>query len=248
MTFWTFILGLLLLAVPFAISYIYDVKIERQLLTGLARLIGVMVLTGLALHYVFKWNSVWANLLFFVLMVVAASAATIASGRLSRKTYFVPVLAGMSASAVVVGGWLLLVAGLSGERVLDARWLIPITGLLVGSLIEVDSRALAGFYKGFRHHSALYYYLLGNGATHREAMSYLVRRALQQSALPVVRHMSAMVAAQAPIVVWAMLMAGVEVWTAVAWQVLLLVAVLAAAMLSVAVALFLGVERGEWKR
>ena len=238
MTFWTFILGLLLLAVPFAICYIYEVKIERQLLAGLARLLGVMALTGLALYFIFKWNSIWVSLLVFILMVVAASVATITNGRLSRQTYFVPVLAGMSASALIVGGWLLLVAGLSGERVLDVRWLIPVTGLLMGSLIGLNSQALAGFYKGFQHHSALYYYLLGNGATHSEAMSYLVRRALQQSALPVVRRMAAMVTAQAPIVVWGMLMAGVDVWTAVAWQVLLLVAVLAAAMLSVAVALW----------
>lgn len=241
MTVLAFVLGLMLLAVPATILYIYKVKLERQMLMSVARMLYVMLLTGLFLYFAFTCDSAWLNLLFFVLMVVlAAAASTRKLVNLPFRRHFVPVLAGMAAAALIVGGWLLLVAAAANDwqvNVVEARWLLPVTGVLVGSLIGLNSRALAAYHKGFEHHSALYYYLLGNGATRREAVAYLMRQALQQAALPVMGQMAVMMVGQAPMVVWAMLMSGVGVWTAVAWQVLLLVAVLAASMLSVTVAL-----------
>lgn len=249
MTVLAFVLGLMLLAVPAALLYIYNVKLERLMLMAVARMLAVMLLTGLFLYFAFRYDSAWINLLFFVLMVVLAAAASIRKlVGLPFRQHFVPVLAGMSAAALLVGGWLLLVAAAANDwqvNLMEARWLLPVTGLLMGSLIGLNRRALAAYYKGFEHHSALYYYLLGNGATHREAVAYLMRRALQYAALPVMGQMTGMVVGQAPVVVWAMLLAGVGVWTAVAWQVLLLVAVLAASMLSVTVALVVAQLQNE---
>ena len=249
MTVLAFVLGLMLLAVPATLLYIYKVRLERLLLMSVVRMLAAMLLTGAFLYFAFRWDSAWINLLFFVLMVVlAAAASTRRLVGLPFRRHFVPVLAGMSAAVVAVGGWLLLVAAAANDwqvNVVEARWLLPVAGLLAGSLIGLNSRALAAFHKGFEHHSALYYYLLGNGATHREAVAYLMRRALQQAALPVMGQMAALVAGQAPMVVWAMLLSGVGVWTAVAWQVLLLVAVLAASMLSVTVALLVAQMQDE---
>ena len=47
--------------------------------------------------------------------------------------------------------------------------------------MEVNYKALSVYYMGLKYHNQLYYYyLLGNGATHSEAVAYFVRRALEK--------------------------------------------------------------------
>ena len=96
---------------------------------------------------------------------------------------------------------------------------------------------MAVYCMGLRHHNRLYYYLLGNGAKHSEALHYLMRRALEQSLLPSLSQMSTLLISTAPVVMWTMMLCGESVVTAVALQLLLLLATMSASVLAVAVSI-----------
>ena len=91
---------------------------------------------------------------------------------------------------------------------------------------------------GLRHHNHLYYYLLGNGATRSEALNYLMKRAIEKSLVPGMRQMSGLVVGCSPVLMWTMIMCGVPVPDAAFFQVLIVLAVFAATVLSVVVAVW----------
>ncbi len=230
-------LGLLLLVVPLFIMYRYRLKILPKALMGITKMIVYLCVTGFFLKYVFEWNNTFINLLWMILLVVLASFTTIIKAKLKLSRFFVPVCSGILVSAVVVGiFFLLFVTGLKNP--FDARYFIPVVSLLIGNMMEVNYKALSVYYMGLKYHNQLYYYLLGNGATHSEAVSYFVRRALEKVSIQNIANMAVIVVGLSPLVMWSMLLSGASVLVAVEYQILIMIATFCVSMISVVITLW----------
>ena len=237
MTLFRFLLGMALLALPLYILYAFQVKIARNVLVGASKMLGGMTLTALCLYFVMKWDSLLVSLLCFFLMALAAAVATVHRSRLKDWHYVVPVAVGVIVSVIVIGLYFLFfVLGL--QNPFDARYFLPILGLMTGGLIGPNAKALSAYYAGLEHHAQLYYYLIGNGATHSEAVRYFFRRALEQAAIPWIRQMGYMMVGVSPVILWAMLLAGSSVFMALACQLLLVILMFAASISSLLITLY----------
>lgn len=231
-----FVLGLLLLAVPVYIIYVLDLRRMRRLMTSLAVMAGGVTMTGAATYLLIYWNSLLPTLLSGVVMALAGAVLAIRKARLSIPRMIVPVGVGLLLSVFVVGLYMLfLVLGLKNP--FDARYFVPVMGLLVGSTVGLNAHGLHIYYMGLHHHNQLYYYMLGNGSTHRQATNYFVRRAFQAALNPLMWLMSGIVLTNAPVMMLALVMGGVGVATAMALQILLFVAVLAVSFSSLFITL-----------
>lgn len=235
-TFLQCILGLLLLLVPCYVMFHFGIKLLRTTLHAWLKMVICLLVLGLLLYYVTLWNHPVVTLLFGLLAIVCGSALAVRRAKMKLQQMFVPVLCGMMAGVVVVGLYVLLLV-MGQKNPLQARFFIPVIGLLVGHNVVVNSQALHIYYMGLRHHAQLYYYLLGNGGTHQQAVNYLMRRAIQRAALPGISNMGLVAVGLSPVMLWSMLLGGANVITAVAYQALLLIAMLAASVLSVVVTL-----------
>jgi putative ABC transport system permease protein len=120
----------------------------------------------------------------------------------------------------------------------DARYFIPVVSLLIGNMMEVNYKALSVYYMGLKYHNQLYYYLLGNGATHSEAVAYFVRRALEKVSIQNIANMSVIVVGLSPLVMWSMLLSGASVLAAVEYQILIMIATFCVSMISVVITLW----------
>ena len=232
----SFLLGILLLAAPLYLLKALQVPLAGKALRAFVRAAVALVALGLCLYLVFRWNHWAINLLAVLLMTAVGMMLVVRQARLGSRMY-VPIGAGLLAALVVVGAWLLLLA-LGVRRPLEARYLLPVAGLLVGNMTQTLSRALSVYYRSLIHHDQLYYYLIGNGASQEEALSWYVRRSLEATVLPQVKQMSTMVLTVSPLVVWAMLLSGSSVVEAIAVQLLVLVAGFTASVVALVVALF----------
>ena len=105
--------------------------------------------------------------------------------------------------------------------------------------MESNCKALETYYAGLRNHNALFYYLLGNGANHNQAVRYFVKRALERSMIPSLGRMAYIIIGVTPMVMWAMLLAGSDVYSAVLMQLLTFAMVLAASPLALLLTLML---------
>jgi hypothetical protein len=197
-------------------------------------MMGLLLVLGFLLYEVMALNQWGITLLFALLMVAIGAILTVRRAKLSIRQLFVPVMAGTLTGVLVVGLYVLwLVVGVRNP--LEVRFLIPVVGLLTGHLIQVNSQALHIYFMGLRHHSQLYHYLLGNGMKHSQALGYLFRRTIERAALPTISTMGRMLIGVSPIVLWSMMLAGAGVFTALAFQLVLLIAMFSASMISVIV-------------
>lgn len=231
-----FILGILLLAVPLYIFYAFRINLMQKVLMAFSKMIVWLALTSFFLYFIMRWNNLFANILWVTVMALIASVMIVGKARLKSSKYIVPVFVGLITSSLVIGlFFLFFVVGLKNP--FDARFFVPVIGLMIGAMIGVNADALSVYYSGLQHHSALYYYLLGNGASHKEAVNYFVRRALQKAASPWISSMAYIVIGVTPLILWAMLLSGVALVTAIAYQILILILLFSTSLVSLLITL-----------
>lgn len=233
-----FFLGLLLLAVPAVLIYVFHLPLQSHFFRSVGRYLVAIAVVGGAMYGIELVNSVWLNGGAFLLFIFLSALFTAGKSRLGQRRIFLPVFLGLLPVALLVVLYLgFLVLG--QHRLLDAALLLPLAGLTVGSTIGCNARALSVYYMGLEHHGAFYYYLLGNGATHAEALRYFVRRGLQAGLLPVLKQMGTIMTVTCPLLFWMSLLLGVQPLTAAALQVVLVAGMAAVSSGSLMLTLFI---------
>jgi putative ABC transport system permease protein len=237
-SFTGFLLGLVLVAIPIYVIFTYRLPLIRRFLLALFRLFVFTGIVAAAMYYVLTWPSVGIDILACVLLVIFSAVFTVGRARLLQAKMVVPVTFGVLVPVFLVSAYLYFVV-FRPSAAFDSRLLIPLVGLTSGSVIGANAHALHTYYMGLEHHNQLYYYLLGNGATHREAVNYFVRRSLEANLVPCLGQMAYVVVAYCPVVFWISLMHGSDVFSAFSLQVLLAIAIMAVACTSLLLTLLL---------
>lgn len=231
-----FILGLLLLALPLYVMFKFRLRIMDIVFASLVRMAVTMGVVGGLLYLVMSYNALWLNVVCMVLMALAGTLYAVKRSRLSLRRFFLPVGAGFVTSTLLISLYLLFLV-LGAESPLAANLSLPVAGVLIGAMVMCNAKALHTYYIGLENHHQLYDYLLGNGATHRQAVNFFVRRALEANIVPEARVMAYAMVSASPALMWGLLIGGVGLWQAIAVNVVLAIASMSASVLSLVVAL-----------
>ncbi len=234
--------GLLLMAVPIWFFRMFGVRQIRSTLTAVVRMVVQLFLIGIYLRYLFEWNSPWINTLWVLLMTVVASLTASHRTHLRRRVILFPLMGGLLGSALVVGLYFLTLV-LRLPHPFDARYFIPIMGILMGNMLGVCVMGLNTFYDGLQRERQLYYYLLGNGATHLEAVTPFVRRAIERSFAPCIANMAVMGIVSLPGTMIGQILGGSAPGIAIKYQMMIIVITFTASMLALMVTLHLADRR-----
>ena len=243
-TVWGILLGVLLLAIPVYVIYRFKLKIINRVLAAVCRMVLVVFAIALLAYTVIKLNSVGFSIVAFLLLVSVSSILVVRKSGLKPTKLLIPVMGGMLLSTTVIGFYVLFfVLGLKNPFV--PQYFLPVMGLIAFGMISVNARALQIYYMGLKNHSQLYYYLLGNGSNHYEAVSYLLRRCLQASIVSSTRQLSRIVMVSAPVLMFGMMLGGAGVLEAAVCQVIFMIVLMATSIGSVLLTLFLA-RRGSF--
>lgn len=235
-TVWGILLGSLLLAIPVYVIYRFKLKIINRVLAAVCRMVLVVFATALLAYTTIKLNSVGFSIVAFLLLVSVSSILVVRKSGLKPTKLLIPVMGGMLLTTSVIGFYVLFfVLGLKNPFV--PQYFLPVMGLIAFGMISVNARALQIYYMGLKNHSQLYYYLLGNGSNHYEAVSYLLRRCLQASIVSSTRQLSRIVMVSAPVLMFGMMLGGAGVVDAAVCQVLFMIVVMASSIGAVIVTL-----------
>jgi putative ABC transport system permease protein len=227
------VLCLLLLALPLCVFYRLDRRLLRRMLVALGRFAVVLLLTGFYLHFLFRQNSLWFDLLWLLLMIPAAAVLS------AKRTHFVlPMIGGMAAASLLVGGIVLLLAW-RGTSAFDTRWFVPVMGYMVGCMAVTCRAGLHAYANARRGYGRMYEYLMGNGARRMEALMPFLRKAASVAFLPGVVRISTLGLVGLPGLFCGLLMGGLCPVDSILLLLLLTMASLAASVLSLAVAVWL---------
>ena len=235
-TVWGILLGSLLLAIPVYVIYRFKLKIINRVLAAVCRMVLVVFAKALMVYTIIKLNSIGFSIVAFLLLVSVSSILVVRKSGLKPTKLLIPVMGGMLLTTSVIGFYVLFfVLGLKNPFV--PQYFLPVMGLIAFGMISVNARALQIYYMGLKNHSQLYYYLLGNGSNHYEAVSYLLRRCLQASIVSSTRQLSRIVMVSAPVLMFGMMLGGAGVVDAAVCQVLFMIVVMASSIGAVIVTL-----------
>lgn len=233
------LLGLLLLALPLYVIYHFKLRVMHRFLMSMVRMVIGVVLMSLIVYGAICLNSIVYDIVALIVLSLLSTLFALKKARLRVGKLIIPAgIGGIVAVAFISFYVLLLVFG--EKKPFIPHLFMPVVGLISGSMVAIDAKALQTYYSGLLYHNQLYNYLLGNGATHREAVRYFVKRCLEASIVAASKQMSCLVFVSAPVLLLAMIMCGANLFTAAAFQVLFYIVVLAASLISLCLTLLIG--------
>jgi len=224
--------GYLLMIIPLLIFRYYRTGLEKSTLWALFRMTVQLLLVGLYLEYIFRWDNPWINLLWVVIMTIVASYTVIKRTGLRLRLFFFPILAAMIMSIVAIDYYFLgIVIGL--KNMLTARYFIPITGMLLGNSLKNVIIALDAYFKRIDEEETSYRWQLADGATRSEALLPFMRYALRRAFNPLIATTAIMGLISLPGMMTGQILGGSDPMVAVKYQIMILVVIFASTALNV---------------
>ena len=234
--------GLLLMLLPFYFLWRYRTGLLGAAVMGTVRMTIQLLLIGIYLRFLFKWDCAWVNLLWMTVMALIASHTAVSRTSLKRSVLFMPVFVGFLVTVLLVAVYFLgVVMGL--DEVFAARFFIPIVGVLFGNMLTVNIMAVNVYYGELSREQQMYYYLLGNGATRFEATLPFLRSAVIKSFSPCIANMAVLGIVSFPGTMIGQILGGTIPEVAIKYQLMISVITVVSAMLSLVITIALSSRR-----
>lgn len=235
-------IGMLMMLIPFYFLWKYKTGLLSVAIIGTVRMTIQLLLIGVYLRWLFKWDNGWVNMLWMVLMAVVASHTAVSRTPLKKGVLFVPVFVGLLVTAVLVSFYFLGIV-MRVDDMWAARFFIPVVGVLFGNMLTVNVMALNVYYSELQCEQSMYYYLLGNGATRFEATLPFLRSAVIKSFSPCIANMAVLGIVSFPGTMIGQILGGSQPEVAIRYQLMISVMTVVASMLSLVIAVTLSARR-----
>lgn len=225
-------LASLLLVVDAALSIALRLRFHRALIVASVRMAVQLVAVGYLLRYVFAEHSPWLTaVLVLAMSLVAVREVAVRPVRRLRVGNVVVALPHVLGVVLITTCFALLTA-IRPQPWYDPRYAIPLVGILLGSILNAASIALAGVLDNVRHQRDAIEAQLMLGATFRSASAPLLRRSIRAAMVPVINQMAAAGVITLPGTMTGQLLAGADPVDAVKYQILLLILLTGASCLA----------------
>lgn len=226
------LLGMLLMLMPIGYLKYIGSALLHPAIWGTIRMCIQLALMGIYFRYLFLWNNPWVNIIWVVIMVGVAGQTFLGRTGLRWQVFLLPVLTAFFVSAFAVGFFFLHFV-LKMDNVFDARYFIPIMGLLLGNILTVSVVALSTYYKNLQREQQLYYFLLGNGATHSEATRSFLKEAIEKAFSPCIANMAVLGIVSMPGTMIGQMLGGSEPDIAIKYQIMIVVITVVSSLMAV---------------
>lgn len=185
--------------------------IDRRLGMRLGRLLLVstfqLAVIGGMVWGVFYLDAWWADVVWFLLMVLAAGLYLSRQFQLGTPRLFFSLFAALFVAVLSIGVCLLWVLT-ANMPFLSHHLLVSVVGLLLGHLLLSVRQGLLFYLGSLRSTTVHRQYLLSCGASHLESLMPSVRRSLRAAVLPSLRMMASPAVVSLPLVFCGMLLCG----------------------------------------
>jgi putative ABC transport system permease protein len=231
-------LGYILLIIPFSLLYLFRTGLVKETLVAVIRMTIQLFLVGLYLEFLFTFNNPWVNIAWVLVMIIVASLATTRRSELQPRLFFLPIALAILVSMIVIDAFFLGLV-IRPENFFEARYFIPITGMIIGNCMERNIIALNSFRGQILREMPTYRYFIANGATRHEALLPFIRNALRNAFNPLIANMAVIGLIALPGTMTGQILGGSSPNQAIRYQILLLLGIFIATMMTVVLTLVL---------
>ncbi len=224
--------GYILMLIPLFIFRYYKTGLVKPTLWALLRMTIQLLLVGLYLEYIFKWDNSYINLFWVIIMTFVASYTVVKRTGLRLKLFFWPSLLATLLSIILIDYYFLgFIIGL--KNILTARYFIPITGMLLGNSLKNVIIALDAYYKRIDEENTSYKWQLADGATQPEALQPFISYALKKAFNPLIATTAVIGLISLPGMMTGQILGGSDPMIAVKYQIMILIVIFASTSLNV---------------
>ena len=213
-------MGYLLFLIPISVFSYFKTGMVRATLWAGVRMTVQLVLVGIYLEYIFRWDNPYVNVGWIVVMVGLSSQTVIKRAQLNPRLFLWPVFIALLFSLLTVDMYFLGVVIRLGD-VFTARYFIPITGMILGNCIKTNVIAMNTLFKSLRRDVDFLHYSLAGGATLNEALAPFVRETLKIAFNPTIAGMAVMGLVSLPGMMTGQILGGSNPLVAIKYQIML---------------------------
>lgn len=220
-------LTLVFVAVALFISMWQKLGLEKDLFIGTVRSAVQLLAVGYVLQFVFRSNH---PLIVIVILFIMAAVATWNAGKRGEGLRGIRLRIGIAilATETVTIGLLLLL----GVIPFTTQYVIPVSGMTIGNAMVVSSLFLNQMKRELSSRGDEVETLLSLGATPRQAIHDVLKRAVKSSMIPTIDGMKTVGIVQLPGMMTGMIVAGASPIDAVRYQILIMFAFASSAALT----------------
>lgn len=241
LSYFSMIMGILLLLIPIGVVFFLKLGLMKNLLISSSRMIVQLVLIGFFLEYLFKLNSWFVNVLWFLVMILVAVFSVINNSNLRIKHFLLPVFFSLFLSSFTIVLYLnIFVAKL--DNIFEAQYMIAIGGMILGNILRSNIVGLGEFYKGIRKEETLYFYKLSLGATRFEAIRPFLKYSFVLSLKPTLANMATVGIVSLPGMMTGQILGGSVPLVAIKYQIVIMVAMMASTVLGIGLSIFFSLK------
>lgn len=231
----------LLLLLPIAILYYLDTGLTRTILVAALRMTLQLGFVAVYLEVIFRLNSIWLNVLWILVMMVAANVNILTGSGLKVQRFFLPVFAGLLIGGSLIIGFFVFLA-VRPHPVYDARYLIPISGMILGNCLRANVISLERFYSGLRKNEKEYLTYLLMGASLHEATRPFVQESIKPALAPTLSTMATVGLVSLPGMMTGQILGGSDPTVAIKYQVAIMISIFTATVLTAIFNLYLSMR------
>ncbi|NOU58687.1 ABC transporter permease [Marinifilum caeruleilacunae] len=231
-------LGFLLMVLPI-IGFIYfKVRIIKETLISILRMIIQLSLIAVYLEYIFEWNNAWINASWVIAMVMVGAYTTVKRVGLNYKYFLLPFFIAGFTSIVILDafflGWIIRL-----DYVFDARYFIPITGMVLGNALNHNIVGVSNYFDRLDKEQDLYYFLLINGSSRKKALEPFISSSIRKGLNPLIATMSVIGLISLPGMMTGQILGGSSPVVAIKYQILIMLAVFVGSTLNLMICILL---------
>ncbi len=219
-------LGSAILIVPLMVFLYYRIRLVKDLFISVFRMILQLFLVALYLELIFDMNNPWINSLWVLIMIIVGAGTAVSRININWRLFLVPfMLAGLLSMVIINTFFLGVVIRL--DYFFDARYFIPISGMVLGNSINHNIVGLTAYFEGLSDRRELYYFILTNSGSRKQAIRPYIQDALVKGLNPLLATMSVIGLISLPGMMTGQILGGSSPVTAIKYQVMIMIAIFA---------------------
>jgi putative ABC transport system permease protein len=244
LSFWQLAVATSLILISGAISLALRLGLEWRLLVAAVRTVVQLLLIGLVLKWIFG-NSTWY--LVLAMMAAMTSIAAISAIRRTGRSY--PGMWLDSLLSMWASSWLMAAVAVYGVVQVHPwyaphpQYAIPLLGMILGNTLNGISLGLDRLGEELASHRDQVETLLALGATRWEAARGSIRQAIRTGMIPTINSMMVVGLVSLPGMMTGQLLAGMDPWEAVKYQIVIMFLIAAGTALGTFSIVLLGYRR-----
>jgi putative ABC transport system permease protein len=230
---------LFFIGIPILILLYLKIKLVRSVVVSIARMVVQLGFVAVYLEYIFKINNPLVNMLWILIMILAANQAIIRQSGLKFRIFFLSTMPAYLISVVFIFCTFFILFDL--QTVFSARYMIPLGGMILGNILRGNIVSLDRFFHSLSRRQDEYIYYIALGASVKEALKPFMGEALQASLSPYIATVATMGLVSLPGMMTGQILGGASPLVAIQYQIMIMTAIFVTSALSALLVLWFSI-------